>query len=70
MNDIRKRAGCDEVNTVSAADALKLIKRERRIELMGEGVRWFDLVRWGNGKRKFKVYLIVIIIRMVPIRIM
>ena len=49
---------------------LKLIKRERRIELMGEGVRWFDLVRWGNGKRKFKVYLIVIIIRMVPIRIM
>lgn len=70
VNDIRKRAYCDEVNTVSAADALKLIKRERRIELMGEGVRWFDLVRWGNGKRKFKVYLIVIIIRMVPIRIM
>ena len=55
MNDIRKRAGCDEVNTVSAADALKLINRERRIELMGEGVRWFDWCVGGmaNGNSKF-----------------
>ena len=54
VNDIRKRAGCDEVNTVSAADALKLIKRERRIELMGEGVRWFDLVRWGEWQTEIQ----------------
>ena len=29
---------------------LELVKRERRIELMGEGVRWFDQVRWNEWK--------------------
>ena len=27
-------------------DAIKL---ERRLELVGEGQRWFDLVRWGDA---------------------
>lgn len=25
-----------------------MIKRERRVELAGEGIRWFDLVRYGE----------------------
>jgi hypothetical protein len=25
------------------------IKNERRLELAGEGFRWFDLVRWGDA---------------------
>jgi hypothetical protein len=29
------------------ATAFNILKRERRLELSGEQVRWFDLKRWG-----------------------
>lgn len=51
VNRIRKRAGCDEVSAASAAEALSLTKKERRLELFGEGVRWFDLVRWNEWQQ-------------------
>lgn len=51
VNEIRQRAGCDPVNASSADEALKLVKRERRIELAGEGVRWFDQVRYGTWRQ-------------------
>ena len=51
VNEIRERAGCDPVSASTAADALKLVKNERRLELMGEGVRWFDQVRYGTWKQ-------------------
>lgn len=51
VNKIRQRAGCDEVSASSAAEALNLIKKERRLELFGEGVRWFDLVRWNEWQQ-------------------
>lgn len=52
VNEIRTRAGVDEVPTdVDAATALEYVKRERRIELMGEGVRWFDEVRYGTWQQ-------------------
>lgn len=51
VNEIRERAGCDPVSAASAAEALNYVKRERRIELMGEGVRWFDEVRYGSWKQ-------------------
>ncbi|MGD9929386.1 MAG: RagB/SusD family nutrient uptake outer membrane protein [Mangrovibacterium sp.] len=48
VNRIRQRAGCTPEVASSAAAAMESIKRERRVELMGEGVRWFDLVRWNE----------------------
>lgn len=52
VNKIRARAGATLVSTtLSTADALLAVKNERRVELCGEGVRWFDLVRWGEWKK-------------------
>lgn len=50
VNRIRKRAGCAAASAANAVQALEFVKRERRLELMGEGVRWFDLVRWNEWK--------------------
>lgn len=50
VNRIRERVGCDPESASSPGEAMKFIKRERRIEFMGEGVRWFDLVRWNDWK--------------------
>lgn len=54
VNQIRKRAGCDIESATNSTEALELIKRERRVELMGEGIRWFDLVRYGEWQSKIK----------------
>lgn len=49
VNKIRNRAGITPVPTdAAAADALKYVKRERKLELYCEGVRWFDQVRYGE----------------------
>ncbi|MDR1115408.1 MAG: RagB/SusD family nutrient uptake outer membrane protein [Tannerella sp.] len=50
VNRIRLRAGCDAVEATSSGEVLSYVKRERRVELMGEGIRWFDLVRWNEWK--------------------
>lgn len=52
VNKIRERANCDPraETGVSVDDAMKYIKLERKIELMGEGIRWFDQVRYGTWK--------------------
>lgn len=51
VNKIRNRAGITPVpENPSAADAMKYIKRERKLELYLEGVRWFDQVRYGEWK--------------------
>lgn len=44
LNAVRRRVGLDPV-----AATIENIKRERRLELAGEGHRWFDLVRWGDA---------------------
>ena len=44
LDAVRNRVGLPSV-TVS----LEAIKHERRMELVGEGHRWFDLVRWGDA---------------------
>jgi len=37
------------VNLPSVPVSMESIKLERRLELAGEGHRWFDLVRWGDA---------------------
>jgi hypothetical protein len=44
LNAVRARVGLAPV-----AVTLPNIKKERRLELAGEGVRWLDLVRWGDA---------------------
>lgn len=49
LNDIRKRAGIPEVDRTvynNQAKMRELVRRERRVELAMEGLRWFDICRW------------------------
>ncbi len=47
LDAVRKRVGLPSVTVNLAA-----IKAERRLELAGEGYRFFDLVRWGDAAAK------------------
>ncbi|WP_346237385.1 RagB/SusD family nutrient uptake outer membrane protein [Niabella insulamsoli] len=50
LNDIRDRAGMPPINQsiYNTKETLRtLIRNERRIELAGEGQRFFDIRRWG-----------------------
>ena len=47
---VRKRAGLADVNTAkynSQSTLRELVRRERRVEFAGEGLRRADLKRWG-----------------------
>ena len=45
VNQVRQRAGLTALPTVTEDDIIK----ERRLEFMGEGKRYFDLVRTGKA---------------------
>lgn len=50
LNDIRTRSGMPEVDRTkynSPASLRELVRRERRVELAGEGLRRADIIRWG-----------------------
>jgi hypothetical protein len=47
LDAVRNRAGLPSVPV-----SMDAIKTERRLELAGEGHRWFDLVRWGDAAAK------------------
>lgn len=44
------------VGNYSQADALKIVKHERRVELAMESDRFFDLVRWGEADQVLNKY--------------
>lgn len=49
LNLIRDRAGMPAVNRVrysNQASLREFIRNERRVELAGEGLRYFDIIRW------------------------
>jgi len=48
MNEVRARAGLEPVEY-----SLEALKQERMHELAFEGLRWFDLVRWGDVDNAF-----------------
>lgn len=50
LNRVRARAKAPAVGTATLDD----IKTEKRIELCGEGLRFQDLVRWGDAEKKMK----------------
>lgn len=48
INSVRKRSGAFEYTTLGGqAQARTILRHERQIELAGEQIRYFDLVRWG-----------------------
>lgn len=53
LNAVRTRAGMPEVDQSiynSQAKMRDLVRRERRVELAMEGLRWFDICRWKIGE--------------------
>jgi hypothetical protein len=43
--------------SLSGQEFLNAIKHERRVELGVEGIRTYDLIRWGNMKVHFEIQL-------------
>lgn len=50
LNQVRTRAGLDNTDAVTEAALRNGIDLERRLELVGEGHRWFDLLRTGMAR--------------------
>lgn len=54
INQVRSRPSVNAVPYVTLGDqatAMNILRRERRLELSGEQVRYFDLLRWGIAKQ-------------------
>ncbi|MCF2492894.1 RagB/SusD family nutrient uptake outer membrane protein [Dyadobacter sp. CY22] len=51
INKVRARSGAFAYTALGSKDeAMKKLMLERQLELVGEQVRWFDLIRWGIAK--------------------
>lgn len=50
LNRIRENRGLENYSSASNGDLLDAVFRERHRELMGEGHRWYDLVRYNKIK--------------------
>jgi hypothetical protein len=54
IDHVRERAGMLKVDRAiynSQAKLRELVRRERRVELALEGLRWFDICRWKIGEQ-------------------
>lgn len=57
---IRQRAGMpvvDRVKYASQATLREFIRNERRVELAGEGLRYFDIIRWRTAEQTLNINL-------------
>ncbi|MGA0559236.1 RagB/SusD family nutrient uptake outer membrane protein [Larkinella sp. VNQ87] len=50
LNQVRKRANLPDLSGLSQAALRLAIEKERRVEFLFEGQRWFDLVRTGRAQ--------------------
>lgn len=64
INQVRARAykcGVDEtssypaITTTNQTELRKIVRRERRVELAFEGLRYYDLIRWGIAEKALNV---------------
>lgn len=58
LDMVRERAGMPQVDRAAysnQAQLRELVRRERRVELALEGLRWFDICRWGIGEEVMNV---------------
>lgn len=49
LNLVRKRAKLADISSTSQSEIRLILEKERRIEFLSEGHRWFDLVRTGRA---------------------
>lgn len=56
LNLVRARAGVPIVSGLSKADFALALEKERRVEFVFEGMRWFDLVRTGRAQTVLNAY--------------
>jgi hypothetical protein len=54
LNLVRERAGLADAPVLDMENSDYGIKAERRAELVEEGCRWIDLVRWGDASTVLK----------------
>lgn len=50
LNQVRRRAGLNDLANLSQSEFREKVLHERRMELAFEGQRWFDLIRVNNGQ--------------------
>jgi hypothetical protein len=63
MNEVRHRSNLEDLEyteNLSEEDMLKMLLHERRIEFVGEGKSWYDLLRFGRrANNKYKDLFII-----------
>ncbi|MBE9467900.1 MAG: RagB/SusD family nutrient uptake outer membrane protein [Bacteroidetes bacterium] len=52
INKVRFRAGLSEFSKTDKATVINEIRNQRFLEFNGEGIRFYDLVRWGIAKQE------------------
>jgi hypothetical protein len=52
LNMVRQRSNMPNITTTNVEELRPLLRNERRVELALEGVRLWDLLRWGIAKEK------------------
>jgi len=56
LNMIRSRAGLSSLSGLAKVDIMLQLEKERQLEFLCEGQRWFDLVRTGRAKTVINNY--------------
>lgn len=58
LNMVRNRAGLDDISSGNTNEIMNHIIKERRVEFMGEGKRYFDLVHYEIAPEKLQNFVV------------